>query len=107
MSSPRKREAQESSGKQQDREDWESYVNLDGSDSADDSDQMAAVEEQEKAQVSAPAPSPIQRRPTKKQRRGKNSPEPDYSAMVQGQMAGIHRTGQACDRCKPLSRPVY
>ncbi|KAK2875001.1 hypothetical protein FQN49_001863 [Arthroderma sp. PD_2] len=39
------------------------------------------------------------RRP-KKPRRGKNSPEPNYSEMVQGQMSTTNRTGQACDRCK-------
>jgi hypothetical protein len=44
-------------------------------------------------------------RPPRRPRRSKNSPEPDYSAMVQNQMSATNRTGQACDRCK-VSRPL-
>ncbi|EFW17125.1 hypothetical protein D8B26_003883 [Coccidioides posadasii str. Silveira] len=102
MTSSNKREAQESPNgrQQQKKEDWEAFINLEGSDQTAEEAMNGEEERQPEAQV-APAPSSTtRRRPTKKPRRSKNSPEPDYSAMVQGQMAGTHRTGQACDRCK-------
>jgi hypothetical protein len=42
---------------------------------------------------------------TKRPRRKKNEPEPDYSAIIRKQVKNATRTGQACDRCK-VSKPV-
>ncbi|EFQ99705.1 hypothetical protein MGYG_02719 [Nannizzia gypsea CBS 118893] len=56
--------------------------------------QTTAAESASTSKTTAPS-----RRP-KKPRRGKHSPEPNYSQLVQGQMSSTNRTGQACDRCK-------
>lgn len=63
-------------------------------DPGEDTTQNTAAEQASTTEATAPA-----RRP-KKPRRGKNSPEPNYSELVQGQMSSTNRTGQACDRCK-------
>ncbi|DAA75941.1 TPA_exp: Uncharacterized protein A8136_1312 [Trichophyton benhamiae CBS 112371] len=63
-------------------------------DPGEDTTQNTTVEQVSTTEATAPA-----RRP-KKPRRGKNSPEPNYSELVQGQMSSTNRTGQACDRCK-------
>lgn len=63
-------------------------------DPGEDTTQNSAAEQASTTEATAPA-----RRP-KKPRRGKNSPEPNYSELVQGQMSSTNRTGQACDRCK-------
>lgn len=69
-------------------------------DPGEDTTQNTTVEQVSTTEATAPA-----RRP-KKPRRGKNSPEPNYSELVQGQMSSTNRTGQACDRCK-VSLPEF
>ncbi|EFE40960.1 hypothetical protein TRV_04320 [Trichophyton verrucosum HKI 0517] len=69
-------------------------------DPGEDTTQNPAAEQVSTTEATAPA-----RRP-KKPRRDKNSPEPNYSELVQGQMSSTNRTGQACDRCK-VSLPEF
>ncbi|KAI1988211.1 hypothetical protein LOZ53_004040 [Ophidiomyces ophidiicola] len=108
MPSKNKRSASESPPPNDDHmDDWESLFNLEGA--QQESEEFSSIppleeEEKQKQRTSskkAPATSGnTNTSSTKKVRRGKNSPEPNYSALVQGQMAGTNRTGQACDRCK-------
>ncbi|WEW58930.1 hypothetical protein PRK78_004398 [Emydomyces testavorans] len=103
MASPQKREAEESpTGQQPEEHEWETFLNLDDREQTNGDDIDLEEEQHQSTQsTTEPAPaSPTPSRPAKKPRRSKNSPEPDYSAIVQGQMAGTNRTGQACDRCK-------
>lgn len=112
MSAPLKRPSEEDDNFQE--ETWEESQVLDeGNDSQEGPRQQEVIEAQDMSQVpvtesvisttGATAPA---RRP-KKQRRGKNSPEPNYSEMVQDQMSTTNRTGQACDRCKVSWFPYF
>ncbi|KAL1958424.1 hypothetical protein VTO42DRAFT_4525 [Malbranchea cinnamomea] len=65
-----------------------------------DQDLKAAVQTQQTSPATPNASVAKKTRRAKKPRRGKNTPEPNYSAMVQEQMSSTNRTGQACDRCK-------
>lgn len=100
MSSPQKRAASEDLTKD---EIWDG---LDFGDIIDEEMAKAQVDSEEEPTSSTtpeekPASQPSDAsKKAKKQRRGKNSPEPNYSRMVQSQMSSTNRTGQACDRCK-------
>lgn len=103
MSPPQKwAPKQTPSGKrEEEQEDWKSFFNLEDHEEG----RPGGSAEQQQQQQSSQGPavssqSSPARRQAKKPRRSKNSPEPDYSAVVQNQMAGTNRTGQACDRCK-------
>ena len=101
MSSPLKRAASEDITKQ---EDWDGVLDFEElideqetktqADSEEEPSNSATTDENSTSSTGQPSGK------AKKQRRGKNSPEPNYSAMVQEQMSSTNRTGQACDRCK-------
>ncbi|KAM5443495.1 hypothetical protein MferCBS31731_001268 [Microsporum ferrugineum] len=104
MSAPLKRPSEEDDNFQE--ETWEESQVLDEENDNQGPRQQEVIEAQDMSQVpvtesaisTTGATAPARR--SKKQRRGKNSPEPNYSEMVQDQMSTTNRTGQACDRCK-------
>ncbi|KAF3483860.1 uncharacterized protein GIQ15_03184 [Arthroderma uncinatum] len=117
MSAPLKRPSEDDDFQE---ESWEDNQPLAEEDESQESNQLqdpentsATGEDMMEAPVTESASSTTgatasARRP-KKPRRGKNSPEPNYSEMVQDQMSATNRTGQACDRCKtdPITRVSY
>lgn len=60
--------------------------------------------------ITSPGPGPSNKRPNsdapenpkpKKHRRGRNDPEPDWSAQMREKVSkSSNRVGHACDRCK-------
>lgn len=53
------------------------------------------------------SPRPPTSAPQPRNRRSRRHPEPDWSAMVRSQVRESQRTGQACDRCKVSTLPIF
>lgn len=68
-------------------------------------DQPDSASTKRGAPIDNPASDNPQAKKQKRQRRKKDEPEPDYSAIIRDQVKNTTRTGQACDRCKVSPPP--
>ena len=73
---------------------------LEDEQSKDQEDSPEPEHDREEKTTKSSKPPARSQSSTKKPRRRKNSPEPDYSAGIQEQVAGSNRTLNACDRCR-------